>query len=113
MGIQVEFNPDLALRSYDKFTKGERSSEECIPEKIETGKTYEFLKEGQRNYWLDGELPLLVTEGDGKLSLPIASIIILEVTQFNDGGKIYTRGKYSVKEVFTDSLPHFNGYKKL
>ena len=48
MGIQVEFNPDLALRNISEFKNGNRKKEECMPENIEAGKTYPFLKEGQR-----------------------------------------------------------------
>ena len=41
MGIQVEFNPDLALRA---FRTPERLKEECLPEKLESEKEYPFLK---------------------------------------------------------------------
>jgi hypothetical protein len=53
MGIQVEFNPDLALRDISEFKKGNRKEEECIPENLEAGKIYPFLKKDQRNYWLN------------------------------------------------------------
>src|SRR3989344_710851 len=111
MGIKVEFNPDLALRK--SGTTG-RSNEECIPEKIEVAKTYDFLKEGQRNYWLEVEIPLLETEGNQKLSRPIASIIILESTHFIKGNKIYTKGRYMIKEIFNiaDEKIHFGGMNK-
>jgi hypothetical protein len=113
MGIQVEFNPDLALRDYSKFIAGERKAEECLPETLAVGNTYEYLKEGQRNYWLDGELPLLLTQGNSELSSPIASIVILEATHFKNGDKNYTKGKYLVKEIFADGAIHFNSYKKI
>ena len=115
MGIQIEFNPDLALRSYNKFVLGERKKEECLPEKLEVGLVYDFLKEGQRNYWLDGELPLLTTEGNGKLSRPVASIIILEATHFKIEDKSYTKGKYLIKEVFdvNDSRINFEGFNRI
>jgi len=100
MGIQVEFNPDLALRNIFHHYDKARSLEECIPKDLEAGKTYDFLKEGQRNYWLMGEIPLLQTEGEGKVSRPLASIVILESTHFIKDNKIYTKGKYEVKEVF-------------
>ena len=75
MGIVIEFNPDLALRSYG--SKG-RHPEECLPKKIERGGIYKFLKQGQRNYWLEGAIPLCTTEGNGRLSRPLAAISILE-----------------------------------
>lgn len=112
MGIQVEFNPDLALRNI-AATKNGRKVEECIPEKIEIGATYPFLERGQRNYWLHGEIPLLETAGEGKLSLPLASIIILEARHILDGGEVWTSGTYKVVEIFTDDRAHFNGFTKV
>ena len=44
MGIAVEFNPDLALRHINHFKRGERLIEECIPENLEAGEIYNFLK---------------------------------------------------------------------
>ena len=114
MGIQVEFNPDLALRNISTYKSGERQIEECIPEKIELGQEYDFLKKGQRNYWLMGEIPLLETKGNGNLSKPKASIVILEAIHFLRDGEIYTRGKYRVVEVFSDDdIIHFNGFAKM
>jgi len=37
MGIQVEFNPDLALRAYRTEN---RIKDECLPEKLEAGHEY-------------------------------------------------------------------------
>lgn len=115
MGIKIEFNPDLALRRYEKHLSGERLAAECVPVSLEVGQTYDFLKEGQRNYWLEGELPLLYTEGNSKLSRPIASIIILEVSHFMNEGKLYTKGKYLVKETFdmNDDKIHFDGFSRV
>ena len=113
MGIQTEYNPDLALRDFEEFKKGNRKKEECLPENIEEGKTYEFLKNGQRNYWLEGELPLLETKGNAQLSKPLASILILESTHFMLDGEPYTKGKYKVVEVFKDDKVHFNGFTKI
>ena len=67
MGIKIEFNPDLALRDFSEFRRGKREKEECIPENLEEGRIYPFLKEGQRNYWLFGEIPLVETKGNEKL----------------------------------------------
>ena len=113
MGIQVEFNPDLALRNISEFKNGNRKSEECIPENIESGKTYDFLKSGQRNYWLFGELPLLETKGNAVLSRPIASIVIIEATHFVIGDEIFTKGKYKVIEVFNDKEIYFESYARV
>lgn len=121
MGIKVEFNPDLALRSREKFPT--RDSRECIPEPLETGKRYEFLKRGQRNYWLEGEIPLLETKGYERLSRPIASVKIINVTHFvrvdpgikNTREEVWTKGLYEVVEVFDSNNKqiHFEGYKRV
>ncbi|EKD29683.1 MAG: hypothetical protein ACD_78C00317G0001 [uncultured bacterium (gcode 4)] len=107
MGIQIEFNPDLALRNISEFENGNRKIEECIPENLETGKIYPFLKRDQRNYWLLGEIPLIETQGSGILSRPKASILILEATHFIQDGSMYTKGFYKVSEIFGDQAVHF------
>ena len=114
MGIQVECNPDLALRNIEHYHNRKRSLEECIPEPLEVGKIYEFLKEGQRNYWLLGEIPLLETKGEGKLSRPLAGIQIIEATHFLKDGTLYTKGKYEVKAVFDpkDTTVHFEAMER-
>lgn len=111
MGIQVEFNPDLALR---KFGTIERKQEECLPEILKKGETYKFLKEGQRNYWLHGQIPLLITEGNQKLSRPIAAITILESIHFIKDGKIFTKGTYKVEDVFdiNSTKINFEGFER-
>lgn len=120
MGILAEFNPDLALRDISEYEKGKRKKEECIPADLKVGKTCSFLKKGQRLFWLsdsvfwkNGQLPLCMTSGDEKLTDPIASIKILEVTHFLDKGEIWTKGLYKVLEVFHDDKIHFNGLKKI
>lgn len=107
MGIQVEFNPDLALRNISEYKSGKRKIEECVPKPMEEGKIYNFLKKGQRNYWFDGELPLVETKGSQELSRPIASIVILETTHFRQKGEMWTKGKYKIIEVFKDDKIHF------
>lgn len=111
MGIPVEFAPDLALRNIKEYKKGRRKSEECIPEKLEVGRIYSFLKSDQKNYWLYGRVPLLETEGNGVLSKPIASIQILEATHFLKNDKIYTKGKYKIIKLLSNknvSYDYFN-----
>ena len=112
MGILVEFNPDLALRNMSEFKLGNRKVEECIPDPLQEEQVYGFLKEGQRFYWLEGELPLLETKGGGNLSKPKASIIILEATHFKENGKTYTKGKYSVVKIIREGEIYFNGINK-
>ncbi len=110
----MEFNPDLALRNIQHFNSGKRQKEECIPKPLEEGGVYNFLKEGQRNYWLEGELPLLETEGGGQLSRPRASIVILEATHLLKNGKIYTKGKYQVKKILEEGEGiYFEGFSKV
>lgn len=111
MGIQVEFNPDLALRNIVEFKKGNRQEEECLPENLEQDKVYSFLKSGQRNYWLHGEIPLLETQGNEVLSRPKASIIILEATHFLNNNQIYTKGKYRVVKVLKEGEIYFESYQ--
>ncbi|MCX6810646.1 MAG: hypothetical protein NTY30_02850 [Candidatus Berkelbacteria bacterium] len=115
MGIAVEFNPDLALRDYSHYKSGKRKKEECLPLKLEKGKIYNFLKSGQRNYWLEGELPLLETKGNQKLSRPFASIKILETIHFLYNNQPYTKGKYKVIEIFDIDSPkiNFESYKRI
>ena len=110
MGIQVEFNPDLALRA--NGTQG-RLEEECLPKKIEEWRVYQFLKKGQRNYWLNGEIPLLETKGEEILSNPIASIRILEATHFMRKGEPYTKGRYQVIKLIKPDEIYFNGINKV
>ena len=113
MGIITEYNPDLALRNISEFKAGNKKEEECIPENLKAGEIHPFLKKGQRHYWLEGEIPLLETNGEQKLSRPKASIIILEATHFLENNQIYTKGKYEVVEVFSDNNIHFEGFNKV
>ena len=111
MGIAVEFTPDLALRNINKFKEGKRKEEECIPEDLEKGKVYSFLKADQRHYCMVAESPLVETKGEGKLSRPLAAVRILEATHFFDeNNKVWTRGKYKVIDVFDDDKCHFDMY---
>jgi hypothetical protein len=102
MAIKVEYNPDLALRNILEFKEGRRKKDECIPEVLEVGGMYPFLKRGQRNYWLYGEIPLVETKGGEMVSNPKASILILEATHFMENGEIYTRGSYKVLELCSE-----------
>lgn len=122
MGIQVEFSPELALRNIKEFKEGRRKKEECVPENMQPGEVYEFLKSGQRLYWLNdeeywyrGEMPLTFTSGDGQTASAVASIKMLEVTHFLQDGKIFTKGKYRVIDVFDpdDGSINFNSCRRV
>jgi hypothetical protein len=122
MGIKIEFDPDLALRDYSEFINGNRKQEECIPKNLEINKTYIFLKKGLRVFWLSddenwskGEMPLCKTIGDEKLSRPIASIKMIEVTHFLDKGIPHTKGMYKVIEIFkeNDTKINFENLKRI
>lgn len=108
MGIQIEFNPDLALR---KFGTPNREKDECIPEQIKEGEIYNFLKKGQRLYWQCGEVPLRITEGNQKLSKPLASVIIIEEVHFTRNNEIWTRGKYKIIKKLNENDNYFDGYE--
>jgi hypothetical protein len=107
MGISVEFSPELALRNFEQFKSWNCRKEECIPDKMVVGQEYEFLKKGQRVFWMEGEVALVETKGDGKTSRPKASIIITEVKHVMEDGKLATRGRYKIVEVFSDDKVHF------
>jgi len=47
------------------------------------------------------------TKGNQELSRPLASIVILEATHFEDKGEIFTKGRYKIIEVFKDNKIHF------
>lgn len=120
MGIKVEFNPDLALRDISEYKSERRKIEECIPKSLKEGKIYDFLKKGQRLYyisdsefWGKGQIPLMRTEGGEKLSRPLASIKILEATHFLEEGECWTKGKYKVIKIFDEENPkiHFESCK--
>ena len=113
MGIKVEFNPDLALRNISEFENGKRKIAECIPKHLEVGKIYPFLKAEMRNYYLLGEVPLIETKGNGVLSKPKASVMILEVTHFVENDEIYTKGKYKVIEILKSGDVIFEGFDRI
>jgi hypothetical protein len=112
MGIQAEYNPDLALRHWDQYTLRRRKKEECIPSDLEEGEVYDFLKKGQRNYWFGGEIPLIETNS-GNLSAPLAAIVILEATHYLADGEVYTTGKYRVVKKIAKGEIYFNGFGKV
>lgn len=122
MGIPVEFNPDLALRDVSEFEAGRRKIEECVPKNLEEGEMYDFLKKGQRlfylsdsEFWGNGQMPLCKTAGNEELSRPLASIKMIEATHFLENGECWTKGKYKVVSVFdiNDETVHFEACKRI
>lgn len=109
----IDVNPALILRNMDEAHKGQRKPEECIPEQLQVGQSYPFLKKDQRIYWLNGEVPLIEKSETGQISRPLASIQIIEVTHFSENGQLFTRGLYRVTEVFSDAGIHFEGLDKV
>ena len=112
MGIAVEFVPDLCLRL---FGSEGRDFKECLPEELVVGKVHNFLKNGQRNFWMLGEFPLRETRGNGVLSKPLASVKLLEVAHFVKDGEVWTCGRYKIVEVYdpSDGKVHFDGLEKI
>ena len=108
MGIEVKFNPELALRP---FNSEGRLREECLSESLVEGKEYLVLKKGQRNFYLLGEVSLRQYNGK-HLSKPIASITILEATHFLQDGETWTKVKYLVNKLLNpDDPPYFDGFE--
>lgn len=99
MGIKIEFNPELALRNISEIKN--RYGEECIPENLQVDNIYNFLKAGQRVYYMEdiGKVHLLETKGNENLGPPLAEIKIIEVTHFIKDDKIWTKGKYKVLKL--------------
>lgn len=112
MGIKTEFNPELTLRAYDTDN---RRSDECLPKKLIGNTVHNFEKRGQRNYWLEGEVPLRETEGNGKVSRILASVTIDEATHKMIDGEVWTIGRYTIKEAYEphDNLVYFEGLEKV
>ena len=115
MGILAEYCPDLCLRGFDNFVSGLRKESECLPKEVIVGHVYNFLKKGQKHYWLLGEIPMRETKGNGFLSKTLASVKILELTHFVIGGEVWTKGKYEVIEVYelNEDKVHFDGVEKI
>lgn len=109
MSIKLEVSSDLALRNYSKIKEEGRLPEECIPENIKEGEIYGFLKRGQRDFWMDGEVALVETKGGEILSEPKASIIFLEITHFRKGNETWTKGKYKVVKAIKNNEVYFSG----
>jgi len=113
MGIQSISNFVLALRNYEEARSCRRSLDECIPERLVSGESYNFRKKGQRLFLMTEEIPLVETLGNQHISRPLASIRMIEVTHFVDNFEVWTRGRYLVIETFNDDKTHFDGVTRI
>ncbi len=109
MGIESIFNFVLALRNSEEARTGARESDECIPERLVSGESYRFLKKGQRLFLMTEEIPLVESLGARRVSSPLASIRMLEVTHFVEKGEVWTRGRYMVIETSASGQVRFDG----
>lgn len=116
MGISLEVHFELALYPYKIMPH--RAQEECLPKKIEIGKTYTFIHREQGIYLLMQEIPLLSRNGK-ELSRPFAAVRIHEVTHFlpnnSNPREVWTRGNHEVTEIYypDDAEVHFEGMRKI
>lgn len=94
----AELCTKLALRTKNGSGAG-RGKGEFLPDRLDTEDIFSFVKEGQRVYPLHEDIPLVETQGDGKISDPIAMVRIVETPiHYRKNGKIYTSGRYEVVE---------------
>ena len=98
MGIQVEFNPDLALRDISHHREGKRSLEECLPKLLREGATHHFKKKGQRNYYFLEPVPLLETKEIN--DYPPSSRRYYSGSNSLLKRIMYTKGRYRIEKVF-------------
>lgn len=108
MSIKLEFNPDLTLLNIAEHKSGNRKIEECVPESLEIGKVYDFLKMDKGCYCLVEEVPLFEIRGGETVSSPKASVVVLKAKHFVENEIVYTIGKYKVIRVFgcDESCPY-------
>lgn len=109
MSIKIEFNSDLALQCIAEHKSGNRKIEECIPEPLEVGKVYDFIKIDKGNYCLVEEVPLLEIRGNEIISQPRASVVIIKARHLSENENVYTVGKYKVLKIFGNNDPCLNG----
>lgn len=97
----MELHTDLALPNFSEFKKGHLHLEECIPEELEVGVTYNFLKKGHWNYHPNTEVTLMeMKEGDVLFDMR-ARILILSTEFIIEDEQSYTKGSYRVEEIIT------------
>ncbi len=109
MGLQVEFNSELALRAPEAQTPSEH---ERIPKELIRSTRHQFVKSGHRVFPLGKSIDLLVTDGTTR-SKPIGRVRIVEYSVTSDrtylsaigrkSDKVVTRGLYVIEEVYHEA----------
>lgn len=94
MGIQVEFNPDLALRNISEFKSGKRKIEECIPINLKKGDANVAGEKTNYHVIIDA------TVKEGEI---IDAHVLHDGNTYNfrlvDNPKIFTNGEFSFQEM--------------
>jgi len=99
MGTKVEFNSVLALWNYSEYDQGNRTLEECLPDELKVNGQHDFLQSGQQIYALEQHTPILEAPYHLRASKILAYVIIHEITQFTNDGRIWTKGAYTINEL--------------
>ena len=92
-------NQDLGLYSYSEFKSGKHKLSECVPELLEAGHDYPFMKAGHWNYADDASVTLLELAKDDVLFKMRAMVRIEESSFMVEDGQSYTQGMYRVEEL--------------
>lgn len=106
MGVPVEFNNILALRSVPGKIKDlaevakKLNPSAFVPVDLIEGEAYHFSKKGYRIYPLTQEIPLVITQGNCNITEVVALIKILNVsvTPNQEGTDIWTEGLYRIEK---------------
>ncbi len=102
MSSHIVYNTDLALYSHEECLNEMHVPDECLPEKLELGKTYPFLKVGHRNYEINGRVTLLMIKPNEVLFTMRAEVEIVESFFVIENSCSYTRGHYTVLQFLSE-----------
>jgi hypothetical protein len=109
MGVLVEFNNILALRSVpasagELHDANKRKPSEFIPVDLIEGEWYHFHKKGYRVFPLTQKIPLVITEGNCNITevLAIVKISHVSVTHDEESINTCTEGTYQVIKKFEE-----------
>lgn len=95
----IAYNSDLALYDPKDAKAGHLDEQECLPESLEVGQEYSFLKKGHRNYQPMSELTLLEMRHGDVLFTFKARVVLLSSQFIQKAGVSYTQGRYQVLEI--------------